>query len=393
MSEHARPLVENKRLPWIDAARGIAIFGIFLVNIPTFNGPYFLYGNGQNYWGTGEPSIWQMILDIFFQASFYSLFSFLFGFGMQIIWENLEGKNITPNRIMIRRLSLLFLFGFIHAFFIWHGDILLTYSVIGFILLLFFPLKNQTLLITALCILLIPVLLYTGLLYLAQGFMTDADLSNGVAIAQSLQHYGNGSWSDIFKQNLADWFYANNPFNFIFILSNILPIFILGVVVARKKWLHDVTTYRPLLIKALVISFVLFVLFKAGPYAFGNPLWFTLLQDTIGGISSSIFYMLSITLLYPYMTRFFTMFAYVGKMALSNYLLQSIVSVFLFYSIGFRLYGKLGPLETVLVVCVVYVCQLGLSYMWLKRYKRGPMEWMWRSFIYKEKLANKRKVA
>ncbi len=388
---NASPLADSKRLPWIDTARGFAIFGIFMVNLLSFHGPYFMYGNGNNFWGLGEPGFWQVIIDIFFQASFYSLFSFLFGFGMQIIYENLLAKNVeAPRKWLVRRLSVLLGFGLIHAFLIWYGDILITYAVIGFLLLLFLNRKNVTLVVWSICILLIPTLLYSSLLFLASSFGDISNLANRAAIENANQHYGAGSWGDILSQNANDWLYSNQVINFIFTTFNILPIFLIGLLFARNKWLHDLQAYRKTLQKWWIGSLILFVLFKAGPYTFGNPLWFSLLQDTIGGFASAIFYAITVAFLYDKLKKIFRLIGYVGKMALSNYILQSIIGVTLFYSIGFGLYGKLTPLQTIAVGLIVYPVQIILSYWWLKKYKRGPLEWLWRSLIYKKKLPNKR---
>ncbi|MFD2657758.1 DUF418 domain-containing protein [Gracilibacillus thailandensis] len=388
---NATPLADAKRLPWIDTARGFAIFGIFMVNLPTFHAPYMIYGNGINFWGIGEPGFWQMIIDIFFQASFYSLFSFLFGFGMQIINENLHTKNVeAPQKWMARRLFILLGFGLIHAFLIWYGDILITYAITGFLLLLFMNRKNVTLVVWSICLLLIPTLMLTGLLFLASLIEDISNLADMAAIESSFQHYGQGSWGEILTQNANDWLYGNNLFVFILGLFNILPIFLIGLLFARKKWLHDLQGHKKILRKWWIYSLILFVVFKAGPYAFGNPYWFSRLQDAIGGSASAIFYVITIAFLFDKLTKFFRMVGYVGKMALSNYILQSIIGVTIFYSIGFGLYGQLTPFQTILIGLIVYPVQMILSYLWLNKYKRGPLEWIWRSLTYGKKLSNQR---
>ncbi|ENH95656.1 hypothetical protein J416_15042 [Gracilibacillus halophilus YIM-C55.5] len=381
MTKQVQPLAQNQRLPWIDAARGFAIFGIFVVNLLSFHAPYFLYGNQVSYWGASDASIWHMIIDIFFQASFYSLFSFLFGFGMQIIFENVKQKIDKPRKLMARRLVMLLLFGIVHAFLIWYGDILITYSIIGFLLLLFVYRKNVTLWTWALCLWLIPVFLYTGLLYIAQDMM--GDISNYQAIEKAFEHYGSGSWIDAYQQNLHDWLYANGIGSMILSALNLLPIFLFGVLFARKKWLHDTKTHKRTLQWFALGSGCLFVLCKAGPYLIGNPLWLTMVQDYIGGTVSAVFYVVMITLSYRYLQRIGRWFGYVGKMALSNYILQSIIGVVVFYSFGFGLYGELSPLQTVAIAFIVFPLQVIISRLWLKKFSRGPLEILWRKWTYR----------
>ncbi len=131
MNSQAAPIKEASRLQWVDAARGFAIFGIFMVNIGAFSAPYFLYGGAEDTWTQTIDRYTMEIIDIFFQASFYTLFSLLFGFGFQMLKERLVEKNIDVGPFLFRRLFILICFGVIHAFFIWNGDILLHYRAVS----------------------------------------------------------------------------------------------------------------------------------------------------------------------------------------------------------------------------------------------------------------------
>lgn len=389
MNQQASPLAEKKRLTWIDAARGFAIFGIFMVNVPAFNAPYFLYGGEDTFWTSGIDQSIQVIIDIFFQASFYTLFSFLFGFGIQIIVENIARREQAVNKLIFRRLIILISFGLIHAFLIWHGDILLTYGIIGMLLFLFFKRSDRTLLAWAISLLTIPTLLYTLILYPFRDRLGGYNLA---AIEEAVKRYGSGSLSDIWAQNLQDWSYSSGVFTYVILACNLLPLFLFGMVTARKKWLHDVEANQLFLHKVWLVSLVLFVGIKAGLYIWGNPVWLSMIQDTIGGSASAIFYLTTITLAYQraLWQKVLKPLTYVGRMSLSNYIFQSIVCFFLFYSIGFGLYGNIKPLGSIGIVCAVYLVQILLSSIYLKRYRFGPIEWVWRRLMYMEKLPNKR---
>ncbi|MCT2535612.1 DUF418 domain-containing protein [Aquibacillus koreensis] len=393
MKEVGSPLRESQRLQWIDAARGFAILGIFMVNVPAYNAPFFIYGGGEQYWNSSMDRVVQAGIDIFFQASFYTLFSFLFGFGMQIIVEKLSERQLHVNTFVLRRLGILIIFGLIHAFLIWHGDILLSYGIIGLLLVFFFKRKNLTLVIWALCLLLIPTMLFTGLLFLSSLF-GPIDLVDEVLINQSFENYGNGTLMDIWQQNLQDWLYANDVFTYFLLACNLLPLFLLGMFTARKKWLHDVNQHKSILKRVWIFSFLIFMLLKAGPHFFGNPYWFTMVQDYIGGSTSAIFYLTTITLAFQKESfkKILYPLTYVGKMSLSNYIFQSIVCFIVFYSVGFGLYGKVSPLESVLFVLVVFTIQVFLSKWWLTYYQFGPLEWVWRRLMYLSKLDNKRQM-
>ncbi|WP_186579071.1 DUF418 domain-containing protein [Aquibacillus kalidii] len=382
-----RPLSNKKRLDWIDAARGFAIFGIFMVNVPAFNAPFFLYGGEDSHWTSNVDQFVQDIIDIFFQASFYTMFSFLFGFGMQIIVENLAEKQLNLKPFILRRLFVLLLFGIFHAFLLWHGDILISYAVIGFLLFFFFNRKKTTLIVWSICLLVIPTMLYTGLLYLVRDQLNWVDYE---AIDLAFERYGNGSLIDVWTQNYIDWRYSNGIFSFVMLTMSLLPLFLLGMVVARVKWLHDVEKHKTILIRIWWLSLLLFIVLKAGPHLFENPLWFSMIQDGIGGPASAIFYLITITLLFQKgaTKKWLYPLTYIGRMSLTNYIFQSIISFLLFY--GFQLYGKVSPLVSVLIVIVIFIIQLPLSKWWINRYRYGPLEWVWRCLMYKQRLGNKR---
>ncbi|MRH44188.1 DUF418 domain-containing protein [Aquibacillus halophilus] len=390
MGQTGSPITESNRLQWIDAARGFAILGIFMVNTPAFNAPFFLYNGEDQFWNSSLDQAVQVMIDIFFQASFYTLFSFLFGFGMQIIINKLTDKQLNVRKLLFRRLIILIGFGLIHAFLIWHGDILLSYGIIGMLLLLFIRASNKALFYWAFGLLLFPTLIYSWLLYIVRDRLNMYNLE---AINRAFENYGNGTIIAIWQQNYQDWMYSNGFLGFIFLTFALLPLFLLGMLVARKKWLDNVQQHAPMLKKVWILLLFVFIGVKAGPYLFGNPAWFSYTQDTIGGSASALFYLTSITLAFQkdFLAKLLKPFTYVGRMSLSNYLSQSIICFILFYSVGFGFYGQVSPIGSVAIVVVVYSIQVVVSKIWISNYRFGPMEWLWRRLMYGEKLPNKRK--
>lgn len=382
-----QPLKESNRLPWIDAARGIAIFGIFMVNMPAFNAPYFLYGGEERYWPSETSNIIQTIIDIFFQASFYTLFSFLFGFGLYMMKERLEEKGYHYKPVLFRRLLVLILFGAIHAFLIWHGDILFSYGTLGLFLFLFFNRKPKTILTWAIASLAGSV----GILYLAIAPLIGRGILgsfvNETAISQAKQAYGEGSLGDILQQNLNDWLYSNGAFSsWVFLAGSLIPMFLFGMYFAKKKWLHQPDQFGRSLRITWIITLILFVIFKGGPYIIEFPEWVKMVtQDSIGGSASALFYVTSVALLYKKrsaFTKFLKPFTYVGRLSLSNYLLQSMICFFLFYSVGLGYYGEVSPLMSLILVIVIYSLQVVASRFWVRSFRYGPFEWLWRTLTY-----------
>lgn len=381
---NADPIKESKRLLWIDATRGFAIFGIFMVNVGAFSAPYFMHGGEQAAWPGPVDQFMQMFIDVFFQASFYTLFSLLFGFGFQIMIERLTEKGSAVYTILLRRMLLLIGFGLVHAFLIWYGDILLSYGIIGLLLLLFVKVKNKTLLIWAILLMGLSVAYYTMFLYEFRQFLGFVDQE---AIKQAIATYQNGNLSDIWTQNYADWTYANGGISYLFLTGTLLPLFLLGMFIARKRWLHDLERFHKVLKWGWVVSLVFFLELKLGPYAFGNPIWFSFIQDNIGGTASALFYIFSIGLMArsELGMKIIKPFVHVGRMSLTNYIFQSVIMFILFYGAGFALYGTISPLLGVVIVVIVYALQIFASKWWFRHFRFGPLEWIWRCLTYMKK--------
>src|SRR5690606_6945813 len=196
---------------------------------------------------------------MFFQASFYTQFSLLFGFGVQIMKERLAEKERNVYRLLFRRFLLLAVFGIIHAFMLWHGDILLTYGIIGIILLLLLPLHTRTLIRIAAVILGGNVLIISMLYYSAREYL---HFSNTYMINDAIVNYRSNDLRNILAQNYTDWQFANGSISFLLIILIVLPLFLFGVSLARKGWLHNPIKYGRILRKWWFISFVGFIAFK-----------------------------------------------------------------------------------------------------------------------------------
>ncbi|GGF15719.1 hypothetical protein GCM10010954_12950 [Halobacillus andaensis] len=390
MKQQGAPLQDRDRLSWIDAARGLAILGIFMVNVPAFNAPYFLYGGEDQFFPSETSQAVQTIIDIFFQASFYTLFSLMFGFGLYMMKERLEQKHVSYRPIIFRRLMVLLGFGAVHAFLIWHGDILLSYGLFGFAMFAFFNASPKTLIITAFTMLGVLTFPLTLGLYAVRSKL--GAFSSYAEVEAAKQNYGEGSLLNIWQQNFADWTYSNNLATLPLLALSLIPMFLLGAYIAKKKWLHHPEDHLATIKRWWVMTGVLFILFKAGPYVIGNPEWFQLMQDNIGGSSSAVFYLLTVTLAFRSSVgkKLVKPLTWVGRMSLSNYIFQSVICFILFYSVGFGWYGEVTPLASVGIVVIIFSFQVVLSKLWINKYQYGPLEWLWRTMTYGKKQPLKR---
>ncbi|RBW71160.1 DUF418 domain-containing protein [Bacillus taeanensis] len=368
--------------------RGFAILGIFFVNMLAFHSP-FLYLNPQSWWKSSPDYYAYIFIDIFAQSSFYTLFSFLFGFGMIIFKERAVKRGFSFVRLFMKRLLSLLIFGVIHAFFIWHGDILITYALFGFILLLFHKAKSRTLLIWTSALLLIPSLLIGGMLFMAS-ILSPTEWStlveNQEMIKRSLHVYSSGTYLDITRQRFIDWTYVNGNENIVFIFLSLFPMFLLGAYTAKKKWLSHVELHKRAFMTGAFLSFIAGFAFKIIPL-FSDNAGLLYLQDALGGPFVAIFYicMMALASLHKVLKPIMIPFSLVGRLSLSHYLFQSVIGTLLFYSYGLGLYGKTGAFTGTIMVVVIFSFQVIISKMWLKRYRFGPIEWIWKIATYGKK--------
>ncbi|CAG9623464.1 DUF418 domain-containing protein [Sutcliffiella rhizosphaerae] len=380
----AAPIQERERIVALDIVRGFAILGIFLVNMPSFFAP-ILYINQNSYWTDTKDIFVVNAIDIMAQASFYTLFSFLFGYGFIIFTKRVAEKNLSVPKYFSKRLIVLLIIGILHAFFIWHGDILITYAICGFVLLLVRNLSPKVMMWIGLSLVFVPTILLSSLLMLTMLALGGIDpyVQLEGLVEQSLNIYANGSFWEITSQRIFDWSYVNVS-GFIFIALAVLPMFFFGAAAAKSGWLTNVEDKLGIFRKLWLITFMLAVMFKLLPYYTEKNYLTEYLQDGIGGPASAIFYFLTVVLATrtDIGKKILSPLQYVGKLSLSNYLLQSVVFSTVFYSYGLGLYGSFTPFYGLLLVIGFYIFQVVVSKFWVNKFYYGPMEWLWRAGTY-----------
>ncbi|KOP81692.1 DUF418 domain-containing protein [Cytobacillus solani] len=385
MNQSLHSISEQERIISLDIMRGFAILGIFLVNMLTFHSPFPNFDPYEWWSGTADQAIYTFI-DIFVQASFYTLFSLLFGYGLVIMWERSKIRGSTFGLIGVRRLSFLLMIGILHALFIWHGDILITYAVMGFLFLLFIRMKGRNLIITGVLLYIIPNLLVSLLLFVSLLVAPAEEITiyDPEQAEMTLQVYQNGSFAEIMIQRMSDWYETNNLENAPFMLISIFPLFLIGGGAAKLKWLEKPKEHKKFLTLLASLSLLIGIIFKLLPYILGKNFATEYVQDIFGGPLLAIGYGVAIALAIE-KTVFYKILSplsFVGKLSMSNYLFQSIVSTLIFYNYGLGLYGKVTVVTGTVMVVLIYILQIGVSRFWISRFYYGPVEWLWRSFTY-----------
>ncbi|WP_330502259.1 DUF418 domain-containing protein [Peribacillus frigoritolerans] len=382
------PLQESKRIVSIDILRGLAILGIFLVNMPSFHSP-LLYIDGAERWAGGWDGILYRFSDIVAQASFYPLFAFLFGFGAIILAVRSEEKGISFPVLYIKRLSFLLILGCIHAFFIWHGDILINYAVFGFALLFFYKMKGRNLILLGSVCYVLPFAIL-GSLFLIMGTFDSEGMAittDSAMMKQSLEVYQSGTFTELMSQRALDWYMVNNPLNAIILFLSIFPFFLMGAGVAKQGFLQNPTQNKRQLKAISIVSLLLGMSIKMLPYVTVYHFGTIFVQDYLGGPLLTIFYITAITLLAERAgaSRLLHPLSYIGRMSMSNYLFQSMVCTGIFYSYGLGLYGSVSYTAGFVFLIALFCLQILLSLLWMGLYEYGPVEYIWRCFTYGKK--------
>ncbi|WP_277586056.1 DUF418 domain-containing protein [Psychrobacillus antarcticus] len=381
-----KPTGVNERIISIDVMRGFALLGIFVVNMLFFHTPYIYVNPYTWYQNPSDYETFKMI-DIFVQGSVYPLFSMLFGYGLAMQFMKSEANGRPFTKFAVRRLSVLLVIGCIHAFLIWAGDILITYALAGFVLLLMIRLKPIWLFVISVSLFLIPNGLLSGLFYL--GSKLDADsmiIYTAIQeIEASILAYGQGSWMDIFWQRLSDWVYMSGYGSMLLImLFTIVPFLLLGAAAAKWKLIERVKELKVFWMVTIIIAFGVGTSIKWIPYIKEANALTMYVQDTFGGPLQAIAYagIIAMVCSIPIAAKILSPISKVGRMSMTIYLMQSIIATTIFYSYGFGLYGKIDISTGTWMAVGIYALQIVFAEIWFMKFKQGPVELLWKKLTY-----------
>ncbi len=376
--------IKNLREESIDALRGFALMGLFLVHMVE----YF-----EIYWFKPEASIYNDITFFLFGGKAYAIFAFLFGLSFFIIMNNQSKNGVDFRKRFSWRLAILLLAGILHGWF-YGGDILQILAITGFLLVPLYYLRNIFLfLLAGFFLLQIP-----ALLHLISVLVQDSG-ANYTPLHWSMygdvhKTYALGSFMDVIKLNfwqgqIAKWTFMLESGR----LSTIMGISILGFIVGRIGIWKDSYLYknkfRLLFIIALIIT-TLVNLFESTlinliaeesrwlGYTFINSLY------SFGFTLTLIFGFLFLYQIDVFQ-KVLKPLAAPGRMSLTVYVFQSIIFVPIFYGFGFGVYDYIGQTLSFYLGIILWVLQVIIANYWIKRYYYGPLEWLWRVATYMNK--------
>ena len=400
------PVQAAEREKFMDVLRGFAILGIFIANL----------GSGLSWYNESAHMTGPMLMEgwdhkmlflhhMFIEGKFYSIFSLLFGWGIALQIKRGLAKDINPIPTIRRRLFFMLILGAVHLL-IWNGDIVFFYAMLGFLLIPLRKFSNKTLLVTGAVLILTPILFYwLKMEYPVLNYPAEKMNELGIKVTSNMlpiksqedymalmQH---GSWWDQFKVNVGGVFFRYGYLFFVSRIPKVVGMFLIGYVIGRTDFYKNIVQHKKLLYYLIGIGIV--VGLPANYYLAYYMAWHD--GDYYGlktnGLYQTIFYafgVVPLALLYVsvFMLSFqantgrkiLSVLAPVGKMAFSNYIMQSLIGNFVFLGAGLGYMGTVGPVYYTMFGILVFIGQIIISTIWLKYFNYGPLEWLWRSATY-----------
>jgi uncharacterized protein len=399
----AGPIVDSDRADVLDALRGLALLGIFISHIPDFSGHSFMTPAAQAALDRfGVDGAAALVQDFLIRGKFYSLFSLLFGIGFAVQLESAARRDADFVRHFARRLTILLVIGLIHAC-LWYGDILKDYALIGFVLILLRRAKPRT-------IALVTVFVF------ALRVVWPIIVSTGVSMMSPMSFNGDpGGGFDALTRTFATAdpsaiFYANLELVQLKALQmiydgraiSILAMFLLGALIGKLGLHRNLSNHRTLLVATFWIcapigvigNAVLTPLHAVTPDFPPTGLW--VIENMLYAIAvpaMAIAYASGFGWLWSGGWRsMLRRLAPAGRMALTTYITQTLIGVALFYGVGFGLYGRIGLVEGTVLAVGIFAAQCVIANLWLRWFRFGPIEWLWRRATYGAPIAFLRRL-
>lgn len=378
-----RPVTATERIHAVDVLRGIALFGVLAVNLlQEFRVSLF-----QQFLPFQPPlppldRTIEYVVATFVEMKAFALFSILFGVGLAIQSDRLA-RSGSRRRLLVRRLAVLLLIGLVHLLLIWNGDILTEYALVGFMALPFLSMSDRRVALAAVGLLALYVVMPA--LPSPIPWPTAAWLQHHVLEADHV--YAMGTYREIVRFSWNELPYLLPLHEYV--LPRTLGLFMVGILAWRSGVLTQPHRHRSLLLIVAGSGLI------AGTLM-GTPGWLQAITPwtvtavgwsclaNASGILMALGYGSAVIALVEFTAakRVLRVFAPLGRMAFTNYLLQSVIFAEIFFGYGLGYFGRLGVAEALCLGITVYACQAAFSAVWLRRYRFGPIEWLWRTLMY-----------
>ncbi len=393
------PTAASERIVAIDALRGFAVLGILIMNVQSFSMITAAYINPTAYGDLSGINRWVWIIShIIADKKFMTIFAMLFGAGIVLMTGKIEGRGISARGFHYRRTMWLIIIGLAHAYLLWYGDILVTYGLCALLVYLFRKLSPVKLLVIGLAIFAFASLLYT-MFGLSMPYWPQEAIQGNMEswrpditiIAEDIDAHRAGWLGQLGPRASMALFMEV----FLFLIqSGWRSCGLMLVGMSFYKWgiLTGARSGRFYLWQAAIGFLIGLSLIITGTYknfAAGWSMEYSMFLGAQYNYWGSIFLAngyIGIIMLVSRCGIFRKLtetLAATGRMALTNYLMQTAICTTIFYGHGFGLYGRLDRVHHLIVILAVWIAQLVWSPLWLGRFRFGPAEWLWRSLTYR----------
>jgi uncharacterized protein len=367
--------MENKkRILIIDQIRGFAMFGVLLVNLTMMENPFQMNAVAT----TGTINVFfEKLIDFFAVGKFYSMFAILFGLGFYLFMENKDDEI----HFFKKRLKILFVIGLLHLIFGWSGDILHVYAIGGFFLISKRKQSVQVLIKRSMILFLFSVILISVLLMVSTG--TEP------SVVPTLSTFDETQYFSVVSNRIINEFPIVFS-NLFIVLPRIISLFYLGYAIGKMRILSNIQDHLPLIkkvFKSAGASFLLLIIIRI---AFTNVYLINILAKELSTLLGAMTYGTGLTLMAANqkMSKVLSLLSAAGKMALTNYLVQTLFWTTLLYGYGADLGGKIPYAMFLPLALLFYGFQIIVCNLWMHRFKQGPMETVWRYFTYRLPVKN-----
>jgi uncharacterized protein len=403
MSENQiSPIALGERIEILDVLRGLAVCGILIGNMQWFSG----YGLVPQELAAQSPPgdrVTHFLVHFFVEGKFYSIFSFLFGFGFALQIARAKERGDLKASLFKRRLFWLLVIGLLHAYLLWAGDILSVYAVMGFVLILFRKKTDGSLLKWVFAMLAIPILTYILFYILFVSFVPPEAIAKLDAAQmdfwnETISKVPQSSYLEIltgYNLNMIVGRYLGLFFDMR--LPKLLAMFLLGFYAYRRGFFQHLAKHQPFIRRVLVYGLILGLV---GNIAFaalaGKEAVFPPSPAGIAGVITYAFGVPALALFFIALVatlwqkarwrRLLAFLSPVGRMALTNYVMQTVICVLIFYGYGLGQFGRFGAGAATLIALAIFLFQILVSAVWLKFFSYGPLEWIWRQLTYRRRL-------
>jgi len=399
------PVIAKDRLVELDVLRGVALFGVLLMNIVGFAREDMMATQQQLLALTtaAMDGVLQELLAWLVEGKAYTIFAFLFGLGFYVQLQRAVSRGGNFEAIYLRRLTVLFAMGVLHNVFLWAWDILHLYALAGFVLFALRNCRDRTLLYggIGLAVLAMPAYeLLTEFTALTDWHGRPSPFTDEAVLARQAASE-SGSYVDLaqvmFEIGVVDWLLSGS---ILALLGWSLGRFLLGAWVGRKGWLQNAAVHLPGFRRAMRVALPagliicglgrLLVVHAGSAWLpdLSHSQFAGRIVNQLGNPVLALGYVCAIVVALhaPFGRRLLAPFADAGRMALSNYVAQSFLIGFVLFGVGpgLALAGKIGTTLVTAIAIVGFAAQVALSRWWLARFRFGPLEWLWRAATYRQ---------